>query len=79
MEFSKLFFNFEIGHKKMSKMDFKKKVCKNENHFFSTFFSETFFRIFITLNDLSTFDKNGDETIRKNMEKSGFFGIFFIF
>ena len=41
------FFNFEIGHKKMSKMDFKKKVCKNENHFFFDFFFEVFFRDFL--------------------------------
>ena len=41
------FFNFEIGHKKMSKMDLKKKVCKNENHFFFDFFFEVFFRDFL--------------------------------
>ena len=41
--FQNFFFNFEIGHKKMSKMDFKKKVCKNENHFFFDFFFSTFF------------------------------------
>jgi hypothetical protein len=45
--FKTFFFNFEIGHKKMSKMDFKKKVCKNENHFFSTFFSDIFFSFFL--------------------------------
>jgi hypothetical protein len=45
--FQNFFFNFEIGHKKMSKMDFKKKVCKNENHFFSTFFSDIFFSFFL--------------------------------
>ena len=41
--FQNFFFNFEIGHKKMSKMDFKKKVLKNENHFFFNFFFEAFF------------------------------------
>ena len=41
--FQNFFFNFEIGHKKMSKMDFKKKVCKNENHFFFDFFFKIFF------------------------------------
>ena len=44
-EFSKLFFYFEIGHKKMSKMDLKKKVCENENHFFFQLFFSHFFRI----------------------------------
>ena len=44
--FQNFFFNFEIGHKKMSKNDLKKKVCKNENHFFFDFFLNTFFRIF---------------------------------
>ena len=74
--FQNFFFNFEIGHKKMSKMDFKKKVCKNENHFFFNFFLKRFFLNFYTLNDLSTFDKNEDETIRKKVKKWDFFRIF---
>ena len=45
--FQNFFFNFEIGHKKMSKMDFKKKVCKNENHFFSDFFFCYFFEFLL--------------------------------
>ena len=45
--FQNFFFNFEIGHKKMSKMDFKKKVCKNENHFFFNFFFWVFFAFFL--------------------------------
>ena len=45
--FQNFFFNFEIGHKKMSKMDFKKKVCKNENHFFFDFFFRHFFCSFL--------------------------------
>ena len=43
--FQNFFFIFEIGHKKMSKNDFKKKVCENENHFFFNFFLTHFFRI----------------------------------
>jgi hypothetical protein len=45
--FQNFFFNFEIGHKKMSKMDFKKKVLKNENHFFFNFFLQHFFALFL--------------------------------
>ena len=44
--FQNFFFNFGIGHKKMSKMDFKKKVFKNENHFFFNFFLQLFFIVF---------------------------------
>ena len=47
LTFQNFFFNFEIGHKKMSKMDFKKKVCKNENHFFSDFFFCYFFEFLL--------------------------------
>ena len=43
-KFQNFFFNFEIGHKKMSKNDFKKKVSKNENPFFLTFFLKHFFK-----------------------------------
>jgi hypothetical protein len=66
-------------------MDFKKKVCKNENHFFFDFFLRFFFAIF--------YDKWSDDFLRncnrehkKKSEKiwifrdfSGFFGIFLIF
>jgi len=44
--FQNFFFNFEIGHKKMSKNDLKKKVCENENHFFFDFFFQTFLSFF---------------------------------
>jgi hypothetical protein len=47
LTFQNFFFNFGIGHKKMSKMDFKKKVCKNENHFFFNFFFQLFFKHFL--------------------------------
>ena len=47
LTFQNFFFNFEIGHKKMSKMDFKKKVLKNENHFFFNFFLQHFFKHFL--------------------------------
>ena len=60
----------------MSKMDFKKKVCKNENHFFFDFFFEGFFSSFFTINGLTTFCENAIESIRKKVKKSGFFGIF---
>ena len=39
-------------------------------------FVETFFRIFLTLNDQSTFYKKAAETIRKKVKKSDFFRIF---
>ena len=63
----------------MSKMDFKKKVCKNENHFFFTFFFDTFFRIFLTSNDVATFGENVVESIRKKVKKWDFFRIFLDF
>ena len=58
----------------MSKMDFKKKVCKNENYFFLTFFS-----YFFTIYGNATCDKIMTETIRKKVKKSDFFGIFWDF
>jgi hypothetical protein len=46
--------------------------------FFPTFFS-TFFSRSYTINGATTFDKNRDETIRKKVKNSGFFGFFRIF
>ena len=63
----------------MSKIDFKKKVCKNENHFFFHIFFLAFIRIFLTINDQLTFYKNVVETIRKNVKNRIFFGFFGIF
>jgi hypothetical protein len=57
-------------------MDFKKKVCKNENHFFFQLFFDTFFRIFLTINDGVTFGENVVESIRKKVKKWDFFRIF---
>ena len=60
----------------MSKNDFKKKVCKNENHFFFDFFLKFIFHIFKRYMITSLLSKKATETIRKKVKKSDFFGIF---
>jgi hypothetical protein len=73
--FKTFFLILKLDIKKCPKWILKKKFAKMKITFFSTFFL-SFFRIFLTLNDLTTFDKNRDETIRKKVKKSDFFGIF---
>ena len=69
----KTFFLFlKLDIKKCPKTILKKKFAKMKIAFFLTFFW-TFFCIFLTLNDQTTYDKNGDETIRKKVKKLGFF------
>ena len=60
-------------------MDFKKKVCKNENQFFFDFFFRHFFHDLITIIGLTTFHKKMAETIRKKVKNSDFFGFFLDF
>jgi hypothetical protein len=63
-------------------MDFKKKVCKNENHFFLTFFSVIFFTILYDkwcgnfLQKVRRDHKKKSEKIGFFRNFSGFFGIF---
>jgi hypothetical protein len=59
-------------------MDFKKKVCKNENHFFFDFFFKFFFEILYDKWS-DDFCENTIDSIIKKVKKSGFFGIFLIF
>ena len=73
--FKTFFLILKLDIKKCPKTILKKKFAKMKITFFLTFFSD-FFCIFITLNDETTFDKSRDETIRKNVKKSGFFGFF---
>ncbi len=60
----------------MSKNDFKKKVCENENHFFFQIFLTHFFSYSYMINGNIVFDQNRTKTIRKKVKKSDFFGIF---
>ena len=73
--FKTFFLILKLDIKKCPKWILKKKFAKMKITFFQLFFL-TFFLIFHTLNEQSTFDKNVVESIRKKVKKSDFFGIF---
>ena len=60
----------------MSKNDFKKKVCKNENLFFFNFFLTTFFLFLLRQMVMRYFIKQRRDHKEKS-EKNGFFLNFF--
>ena len=76
--FNTFFLILKLDIKKCPKWILKKKFAKMKITFFSTFFL-TFFRIFLTINDGTTFDNNVVESIRKKVKKWDFFQIFLNF